>query len=133
MKRIVLIISIISIFIISCILLFVSFKEDNYLFKITDVSCSCPSNSLYVYKDKSYVLIGIDGEVLDEGRIDYKDSIDTLINDIKTSDRSDMGLNYQVEFINYDYYVVDKYSDNKLNEFLSLIDYDNLFFSWKDK
>ena len=133
MKRIVLIISIISIFIISCILLFVSFKEDNYLLKITDVSCSCPSNSLYVYKDKSYVLIGIDGEVLDEGRIDYKDSMNTLINDIKTSDRSDMGLNYQVEFINYDYYVVDKYSDNKLNEFLSLIDYDNLFFSWKDK
>ncbi len=133
MKRIVLIISIISIFIISCILLFVSFNEDNYLLKITDVSCSCPSNSLYVYKDKSYVLIGIDGEVLDEGRIDYKDSMNTLINDIKTSDRSDMGLNYQVEFINYDYYVVDKYSDNKLNEFLSLIDYDNLFFSWKDK
>ena len=133
MKRIVLIISIISIFIISCILLFVSFNEDNYLLKITDVSCSCPSNSLYVYKDKSYVLIGIDGEVLDEGKIDYKDSMDTLICDIKNSDKNDMGLNYQVEFINYDYYVVDKYSDNKLNEFLSLIDYDNLFFSWKDK
>ena len=133
MKRIVLIISIISIFVISCILSFVSFSKDNYLLKITDVSCGCPTNSLYVYKDKSYVLIGIDGEVLDEGRIDYKDSMNTLINDIKTSDRSDMGLNYQVEFINYDYYVVDKYSDNKLNEFLSLIDYDNLFFSWKDK
>ncbi len=133
MKRIVLIISIISIFVISCILLFVSFSKDNYLLKITDVSCGCPTNSLYVYKDKSYVLVGIEGEVLDEGIVNYNKSIDTLVKDIKSSSKSEYGLNYQVDFDNYEYYVVDQYLDSELNEFLSLIDYDNLFFSWKYK
>ena len=45
-----------------------------------------------------------------------------------------LNANYDVVIItSYEYYVVDQYLDSELNEFLSLIDYDNLFFSWKYK
>lgn len=107
-------------------------KEDVLLFTVEDVSKKCYSNSLKVYSNGKYEIVGIsyDGEepnIIKTGLYDY--DIDKVMNtlDDKTCDNESY-LNYQVTVNESKSYCIGMNSNHNLNNFLKSLNEEKLFW-----
>lgn len=96
---------------------------EEYLFKISDVSCNCIPNTAYFYPNKIYVIKGSDDKTIIETG-EYKSDPQLLINELtKNRDDSDDDSlrNYYIELYNGDRYWV-RHNNRVIRKFLRGLD-----------
>jgi len=97
---------------------------------ISDISKVCISNKLLIYSNLEYQVYGfMNNELKYSGKIDYDENLNSLINTVKTyKPDTETLLNYRI-VLNNDEEIIASINDaKKLNDFLSLIPVDDLFW-----
>jgi len=98
---------------------------EDYLFVIENKGYKCPSNAVYFYSDKTYIVKGMNNKIINKGKYEYNP--DLLINELKTNGEdidNETFMNYEIKLHNGDTYII-RHDNKIISEFLK-----NLKIAW---
>jgi len=104
-------------------------KEQTVLMIVSDVSMKCISNEITIYSNGEYLVKTSTGKEKQNGKLNYKDDLEDLVNIVKTY-KPDMAtlMNYKIELNDGEIIYAAIKDSKELNELLALIPLDNLFW-----
>lgn len=104
-------------------------KQEQWLFKIEDISSDEKSNSLIVYEDYIYNINDVDGKLISESKLNYNKDLNGFVEDIKAYAKEDIdnGKNYKITFKDNTYKYISIDNTKEMQEFLKAISNDNIF------
>lgn len=110
-------------------------EKNNWLIKVDNVSYNCLSNSLYIYEDKSYIVIrayrpnGIfNSWKIGTGKIKYDYNISEIIKEVNSISSDIINyINYKITFSDGTTKIISIKDSIKLNEFINQIPIKNIF------
>jgi hypothetical protein len=104
-------------------------KQEQWLFKVEDISSEQKSNSLIVYENYIYNINDTDGKLITESKINYDKDLNVFVEKIKAYAKEDIdnGKNYKITFKDNTYKYISIDNTKEMQEFLNTISSDNIF------
>ncbi|MGE5456487.1 MAG: hypothetical protein ACM3O4_05245 [Ignavibacteriales bacterium] len=122
--------SIIILVVIGLYILFISISNKKLIMSISNISTVCITNKVLIYSNLEYEVYSTIGDKLKySGKIKYKGNLNSLVNTVKTYKPDNETLvNYRIVLNNGEEIVASIEKAKELNDFLSLINIDDLFW-----